>query len=157
MLYAKVDVPSASTVSRDVKEVYNIAKKNVGKVLQVCPDIFTLTMYWTVLIYSLTHREFISALMGGHLLTPSHFLVLLSTKSKMVNFSHISWTSLSMFPILLYTYCTDHGHIHHTRLSKGHTGWYLAEQLAKCIEEFGISEKVKLVQMSVYGSLITVS
>jgi hypothetical protein len=38
MLYAKVDVPSAPTVSRDVKEVYEITKKNVGKVLQVCSD-----------------------------------------------------------------------------------------------------------------------
>jgi hypothetical protein len=37
MLYAKVDVPSASTVSRDVKEVFEITKKNVGMVLQVCP------------------------------------------------------------------------------------------------------------------------
>jgi hypothetical protein len=34
MLYAKVNVPSASTVSRDVKKVYEITKKNVGKVLQ---------------------------------------------------------------------------------------------------------------------------
>ena len=35
MLYAKVDIPSAATVSRDVKEVHSIAKKNVIKVLQV--------------------------------------------------------------------------------------------------------------------------
>jgi len=35
MLYSKVDVPLPSTVSRDVKEVYKLAKKNVGKVLQV--------------------------------------------------------------------------------------------------------------------------
>jgi hypothetical protein len=35
MLYAKVDIPSPTTVSRDVKEVYRIAKKNVGSVLQV--------------------------------------------------------------------------------------------------------------------------
>ena len=45
MLYAKVDVPSASTVSRDVKEVYNVTKKNVGKVLQVRSDMITLTTY----------------------------------------------------------------------------------------------------------------
>jgi hypothetical protein len=44
MLYAKVDVPSASTVSRDVKEVYKITKKNVRKVLQVHSDWFALTM-----------------------------------------------------------------------------------------------------------------
>jgi len=88
MLYAKVDVPSASTVSRDVKEVYNIAKKNVGKVLQVRSDMFTLTMY-LIVFSSLTHREFISASMGGHLQTPSHFLVLLFTKFKTANFSHI--------------------------------------------------------------------
>jgi hypothetical protein len=44
MLYAKVDVPSASTVSRDVKKVYKITEKNVGKVLQVRSDWFALTM-----------------------------------------------------------------------------------------------------------------
>ena len=35
MLYAKVDVPSATTVSRDVKEIYQVSKVNVGKILQV--------------------------------------------------------------------------------------------------------------------------
>ena len=35
MLYAKVDVPSATTVSRDVKEIFRISKVNVGKFLQV--------------------------------------------------------------------------------------------------------------------------
>jgi hypothetical protein len=36
MLYSQVEVPSAVTVSRDVKEVYEVAKKEVGKVLQAC-------------------------------------------------------------------------------------------------------------------------
>jgi hypothetical protein len=35
MLYAKVDIPSAATVSRDTKDVHSITKKNVIKVLQV--------------------------------------------------------------------------------------------------------------------------
>ena len=35
MLYTKVNVPSPSTVSRDVKEAFEIAKKHVGAVLQV--------------------------------------------------------------------------------------------------------------------------
>ncbi len=34
MLYAKVEVPSASTVSRDVKEVWAISKKEVASFLQ---------------------------------------------------------------------------------------------------------------------------
>jgi hypothetical protein len=36
MLYAKVDIPSPTTLSRDVKEVHDLAKQNVAKVLQVC-------------------------------------------------------------------------------------------------------------------------
>jgi hypothetical protein len=35
MLYAKVDIPSDTTVSRDVKEAYAISKKNVIKALKV--------------------------------------------------------------------------------------------------------------------------
>jgi hypothetical protein len=35
MLYAKVEPPSASTVSRDVQEIHTITQKNVAKVLQV--------------------------------------------------------------------------------------------------------------------------
>jgi hypothetical protein len=41
ILYAKVDVPSASTISRDVKEVFEITKNNVGMVLQVCLVVTT--------------------------------------------------------------------------------------------------------------------
>jgi hypothetical protein len=39
MLFAKVDIPSPSTVSREVKEAFMIAKKNVGSVLQVCERV----------------------------------------------------------------------------------------------------------------------
>jgi hypothetical protein len=35
MLYAKVETPSATTISRDVKEIHGISKIHVGKVLQV--------------------------------------------------------------------------------------------------------------------------
>jgi len=42
MLYAKVEISSASTVSRDVKEVHAIARKNVGKILQVQLHFFQL-------------------------------------------------------------------------------------------------------------------
>ena len=35
MLYAKVNIPSPTTLSCDVKEVHNLAKLNVAKVLQV--------------------------------------------------------------------------------------------------------------------------
>jgi hypothetical protein len=34
MLYAKVEVPSASTVSRDVKEAFHVARKHVRGILQ---------------------------------------------------------------------------------------------------------------------------
>jgi hypothetical protein len=39
-------------------------------------------------------------------------------------------------------------------LSKAHTGRYLAEQLAACLEEFGITEKVNTVYMSFYRLFI---
>jgi len=35
MLYAKVETPSESTLSRDVKEIHGISKVHVGKKLQV--------------------------------------------------------------------------------------------------------------------------
>jgi hypothetical protein len=35
MLYAKVDIPSDTTISRDVKEAHAISKKNVIRVLKV--------------------------------------------------------------------------------------------------------------------------
>lgn len=36
MLYARVEVPHPTTVSRDVKEIFHICKKNVAEFLQVC-------------------------------------------------------------------------------------------------------------------------
>jgi hypothetical protein len=36
MLYARVEVPHPTTVSRDVKEIFYICKKNVVEFLQVC-------------------------------------------------------------------------------------------------------------------------
>jgi hypothetical protein len=35
MLYAKVETPSQTTVSRDVKEIHAISKVHVGRYLQV--------------------------------------------------------------------------------------------------------------------------
>jgi len=35
MLYAKVETPSESTLSQDVKEIHGISKVHVGKKLQV--------------------------------------------------------------------------------------------------------------------------
>lgn len=37
MLYAKVEVPTRTTVSRDVWEIFDITRKNVGKILQEYP------------------------------------------------------------------------------------------------------------------------
>ena len=38
MLYTKVEMPSATTISWDFKEIYPILKVYVGKILQVCPS-----------------------------------------------------------------------------------------------------------------------
>jgi hypothetical protein len=35
MLYVKVETPSSTTISRDVKEIHSISKVHIGKVLQV--------------------------------------------------------------------------------------------------------------------------
>ena len=35
MLYARVEIPSAVTISRDVQEIFNVTLKNVAKRLQV--------------------------------------------------------------------------------------------------------------------------
>ncbi len=35
MLYARVDIPSAKTISRDIKEIHALARENVKLVLQV--------------------------------------------------------------------------------------------------------------------------
>ena len=39
MLYARVQIPSAKTISRDMKEIYAMAQINVKILLQVC-DMF---------------------------------------------------------------------------------------------------------------------
>ena len=90
--------------------------------------------------FTVSRPENSSVLTGGHLQTPSLFSALLFIKSRTVNFNYISQTSLSISSIKRYTYL----YWLHTRLSKGHIGWYLVEQLAKCLEEFDISEKVNL-------------
>jgi hypothetical protein len=38
MLYMKIETPSATTISRDMKEIHGISKVHVGKTLQVCPS-----------------------------------------------------------------------------------------------------------------------
>lgn len=40
MLYAKVDIPSDSTVSRDVREAHAISKGQVAEILQVLNFLF---------------------------------------------------------------------------------------------------------------------
>ena len=48
MLYAKVDVPSPSTVSRDVREIFALTRKQVGKILQEYPGRLHLCLDgWT--------------------------------------------------------------------------------------------------------------
>lgn len=86
MLYAKVNVPSALTVSKTLRRFMRLQKGMSER------------------FYSLMTREFISVLMGEHLQTSFLFSVLLFIKSRMVNFNHISQTSLSISSIKRYTY-----------------------------------------------------
>lgn len=104
MLFAKVDIPSPSTVSRDVKEAFTIAKKNVGSILQ--------------------------------------------SYSGKLHIGVDGWTSPNVFSFLgVVVYMVKEGKIRShildfIKLSKGHTGQYLANQLSDCLKEYGISNKI---------------
>ncbi len=48
MLYSKVEIPSASTISRDVREVFALSRKHVAKILQDYPGRLNLCLDgWT--------------------------------------------------------------------------------------------------------------
>lgn len=72
MLYSRVDIPSDTTVSRDVREVYRISQLQVAKTLQVGILNFCL---WGCYLQLRRHTPgvFTSDLMGGLHLMSSHF------------------------------------------------------------------------------------
>ena len=43
MLYAPIEVPSASTISYDIREIFSMSKSSVKQLLQVC-DMFPTPM-----------------------------------------------------------------------------------------------------------------
>ena len=77
MLYAKVETPLATTISRDVKEIHSIVKVKVGKVLQVWVlSFFPTGAIWTNIwvISSNTLDEYTWVLMDGPCPIYSRFL-----------------------------------------------------------------------------------
>jgi hypothetical protein len=76
MLYAKVEIPSASTVSRDVKQAFLIAQKHVGKILQVSHTDVLRDLGLNMC--SQIAAVYMLLLTAGHLQTLSPSLVLLS-------------------------------------------------------------------------------
>lgn len=77
MLYAKVETPSATMISQDVKEIRSIAKVKVGKVLQVqVLSFFPTGAIWTDVwvISSNTLDEYTWVSMDGPRPIYSHFL-----------------------------------------------------------------------------------
>ena len=48
MLYAKVETPSQTTVSWDIKEIYGISKVHVGEYLQVHRSRYLLPLHLTL-------------------------------------------------------------------------------------------------------------
>lgn len=45
MLYAKVEVPHPSTLSRDVREIFTLARYEIGRILQVRNQIYAHVGY----------------------------------------------------------------------------------------------------------------
>jgi len=66
MLYAKVDVPSATTVSRDVKEIFQLSKVNVGKVLQVRTSIIPSWAISNIFRSRLQENSILVSTVGRH-------------------------------------------------------------------------------------------
>lgn len=70
MLYSRVEVPHPTTLSKDVKEMFVIAQKNVAKELQVSYRIsYQANLFYLHWSHSArtTQADCISAWMDGHL------------------------------------------------------------------------------------------
>ena len=76
----KCTTPSASTVSRDIKEIFQLTHKNVAQMLQV-RSLFPFS-YLVLMTVRLTEANYISALTAGHHLKQYHFLGLPFTGSQ---------------------------------------------------------------------------
>ncbi len=109
MLYGKVEIPSAITVSRDVKEVFALAKTAVAEYLQRQPGAIHVAFDgWTTpnvisylgVVVSFEEKGELQSLLLGYIRCVS-FPVCFSQDADML-----------------------------FRLRKGHTGEYLAEQLS---------------------------
>ena len=66
----KCTTPSASTVSRDIKEIFQLTHKNVAQMLQV-RSLFPFS-YLVLMTVRLTKANYISALTAGHHLKQYH-------------------------------------------------------------------------------------
>lgn len=104
MLNPKVEVPSRSTVSRDIQSIFSLTKVNVAKRLQNNPG--------------------------------------------MLHVGIDGWTAPNVFCFLGVTiHFIEDGHnqsliLDFIKLTKAHTGQYLAQKLAQCIQDYGLEKKV---------------
>ena len=87
----KCTTPSASTVSRDIKEIFQLTPKKVAQMLQV-HSLFPFS-YLVLMTVRLTEANYISALMAGHHLKQYHFSGLPFTGSQVAMSLPSFWTS----------------------------------------------------------------
>ena len=99
MLYAKVETPSQTTVSHDIKEIHTISKVHVGSYLQVCLSIHSSHYKHNFLNCRHTQVVYTLASMDGPHPTSSHSLGWLFILLRKARFNHSSWTSSCMSPV----------------------------------------------------------
>ncbi|TFY74006.1 hypothetical protein EWM64_g10006 [Hericium alpestre] len=104
MLYAKVDIPLDKTISRDVKEIFAVSKKNVANMLQ--------------------------------------------RYTGKIHIGVDGWSSPNLFSFLgIIVFLVQNGEmlsliLDFIRMTKAHTGEHLAEQIYKCLDSFGVTNKL---------------
>jgi hypothetical protein len=136
-LNSHVETPSASTVSHDVKEIFQMSQKCVGAFLQLCLDlaIFPLIsapfseLPWPS---ASLHRWLDSATSDR---IPRHHHNLDSRCEDGESHSGFCEVRLRFYVLILYLICEY-------RASKAHTGIYLASRITEFLREYGIEKKV---------------
>jgi len=138
-LNIKVTVPSPSTVSRDVREIYAMSRKSVVAILQVWFHYKSLLIDMTWHPCSHIQARSTSVLMDGPHQMWYHLLVWQFIGLLKGMYSPWYWI-LSSF-IIYFIDCFRVLTLL-VRASKGHSGSYLAGQVSECLHDHGIHDKV---------------
>lgn len=121
-LNSRVVTPSASTVSRDVKELFLLSRNTVGQRLQAYPGKLHL------IVDGWTSPQVISFL-------GSCIAMISDGKLAVIILDFIKYVSVFCILSLLLQGS-------YSRASRAHTGVYLAGRIAQCLHEYGIEDRV---------------